>query len=44
MQIANRIEAQVTSPDIPLRNNAAEKVGASDHWPVVLSIEPIEKQ
>jgi len=44
VRIANRTEAQVTAPGIPLRYNATERAGVSDHWPLVLSIEPIQKQ
>ena len=44
VRIANRTEAQVTSRGIPLRYNAAGRVGVSDHWPLVLSIEPVQKQ
>ena len=44
VRIANRTEAQVTSPGIPLRYNAASQAGVSDHWPLVLSIEPVQKQ
>jgi hypothetical protein len=44
VRIANRSEAQVTPPGIPLRYNAASQAGVSDHWPLVLSIEPVQKQ
>jgi hypothetical protein len=44
VRIANRTEAQVTPPGIPLRYNAASQAGVSDHWPLVLSIEPVQKQ
>jgi len=44
VQIANRTEAQVAAPGIPLRYNAAMQSGVSDHWPLVLDIELIEKQ
>jgi hypothetical protein len=44
VRIANRTGAQVTPPGIPLRYNAASHAGVSDHWPLVLSIEPVQKQ
>jgi len=44
VQIANRITAQVSDAGRPLRYDAAQQVGVSDHWPLVLSIEPAEKQ
>jgi hypothetical protein len=44
VQIANWIEAQMTTIGIPLRYNAKMQAGVSDHWTLVLSIEPAEKQ
>ncbi|MCH7821054.1 MAG: endonuclease/exonuclease/phosphatase family protein [Proteobacteria bacterium] len=44
VQIANRTAAQVSDAGRPLRYDAARQVGVSDHWPLVLSIEPAEKQ
>jgi endonuclease/exonuclease/phosphatase family metal-dependent hydrolase len=44
VRIANRTGAQVTPPGIPLRYNAASQAGVSDHWPLVVSIEPVQKQ
>ena len=43
-QIANKNPDQVQPPGIPLRYNAAERIGVSDHWPLVVSIEPSAKQ
>ena len=44
VRIANRTEAQVTAPGIPLRYNAARQAGVSDHWPLVVTIESKQNQ
>ena len=44
VQIANRNPGQVQDPGIPLRYNAAERTGVSDHWPLIVSIESTAKQ
>ncbi|MDJ0699292.1 MAG: endonuclease/exonuclease/phosphatase family protein [Woeseiaceae bacterium] len=37
--IANRTEAQVSLSGTPLRYDAPERRGVSDHWPVVVTLE-----
>ncbi|NOR35974.1 MAG: hypothetical protein GQ577_04430 [Woeseiaceae bacterium] len=44
VQIANRNIDQTAKDNTPQRYNAAAQTGVSDHWPVVVSIEPLEKQ
>jgi len=44
VQIANRNIDQVTKDSTPQRYNAESRAGVSDHWPIVVSIEPLEKQ
>ena len=44
VRIANHYEGQVQEPGIPLRYNATERVGVSDHWPLLISIETTTKQ
>lgn len=40
VQIANRIDAQVQDDGTPARFQLPEGSGVSDHWPLVVSIEP----
>lgn len=42
--IANRYPAQISPNGIPARFRSAENIGVSDHWPIVATIELIEKQ
>jgi endonuclease/exonuclease/phosphatase family metal-dependent hydrolase len=44
VQIANRNIDQVSKDSTPQRYNAEARTGVSDHWPIVISIEPLEKQ
>jgi endonuclease/exonuclease/phosphatase family metal-dependent hydrolase len=44
VQIANRYSAQVSKEGTPARYSAADRTGVSDHWPLVATIEPSEKQ
>lgn len=44
VRIANQNPGQVQEPGIPLRYNAAERIGVSDHWPLLVSIESTAKQ
>ena len=44
VHIANANPAQVQDPGIPLRYNAAERAGVSDHWPLMMSLESTLKQ
>jgi predicted extracellular nuclease len=44
VRIANRNIDQTAKDNTPQRYNAAAQTGVSDHWPVVVSIEPLEKQ
>ena len=44
VHIANAFPGQVQEPGIPLRYNAADREGVSDHWPLLVSIEPSAKQ
>ena len=43
-EIANQTAAQVTRDGKPNRYRSAERTGVSDHWPIVLTIEPTIKQ
>ena len=44
VQIANRHAQQVTKDGTPLRFDPVELVGVSDHWPVLLTLELMQKQ
>ena len=44
VRLANDFGAQSRADGTPQRYNAAERAGVSDHWPVLLTIEPAEKQ
>lgn len=40
VEIANQLPAQVTSEGTPNRYRSAERTGVSDHWPVLMTLEP----
>ena len=42
--IANETAAQVTAAGTPRRHDDATRYGVSDHWPMIATIEVIEKQ
>ena len=42
--IANETPAQVTAAGTPRRHDDATRYGVSDHWPMIATIEVIEKQ
>jgi len=44
VQIANRYAQQVTKEGTPLRFDPVARIGVSDHWPVLLTLEPKQKQ
>jgi hypothetical protein len=44
VSIANRAHYQVTPAGAPQRHDSAARAGVSDHWPLVATIEIIEKQ
>jgi endonuclease/exonuclease/phosphatase family metal-dependent hydrolase len=44
VRIANRNPAQVSSIGSPERFNAAERSGVSDHWPMIATVEVMQKQ
>jgi len=44
IQIANRTATQATDDGKPARFRLSPRSGVSDHWPLVLNIEPTEKQ
>jgi exonuclease III len=44
VQLANKNPAQVSASGTPQRYRSAEKVGVSDHWPVVLVLESTQIQ
>ncbi len=44
VQIANALPAQVTPAGTPRRHDSAARAGVSDHWPMIATIEVIEKQ
>ena len=44
VHVANKIPAQVTPQGTPNRYRSAARTGVSDHWPVVVTIEPAKKQ
>jgi endonuclease/exonuclease/phosphatase family metal-dependent hydrolase len=44
VRLANRNPAQVREDGTPNRYNSAAGTGVSDHWPVIASLEPKQKQ
>jgi hypothetical protein len=44
VRFANEIIAQTTKNGTPRRYNAKSQAGVSDHWPLIMTIEPSEKQ
>ena len=44
VHIANQYTQQVTKEGTPLRFDPLRRVGVSDHWPVVLTLESTQKQ
>lgn len=44
VQIANRYERQVSKSNTPLRFDAENGTGVSDHWPIIASVELAVKQ
>jgi len=44
VHIANRLGEQVTKDGAPKRYDAVARSGVSDHWPVALTLEPMQKQ
>jgi len=44
VQVANETAAQVARGGTPLRHDSVAKQGVSDHWPLILTIEILEKQ
>ncbi len=44
VRVANRLPSQVTSSGTPAAHDAVTKQGVSDHWPLMLTIESVEKQ
>jgi hypothetical protein len=44
VRLANENPAQVSRFDTPERFNAAERRGVSDHWPMIATIEVMQKQ
>ena len=44
VHIANANPPQLRDPGIPLRYNAVDRTGVSDHWPLLVSIESSSKQ
>ena len=44
VQIANRNPAQVSSKGTPERYRSAQRIGVSDHWPMIATIELVQKQ
>ena len=44
LQVLNQTEAQRTVDGTPARFSPADRSGVSDHWPLAITIEPIEKQ
>ena len=40
VEIANGLSAQVTAEGTPNRYRSAERTGVSDHWPVLMTLEP----
>jgi len=44
VRIANQFAQQVTKEATPLRFDPVRRVGVSDHWPIVLTLESTQKQ
>ena len=44
VRLGNQNPAQVSEDDTPNRYNSAARTGVSDHWPVVVTLEPKQKQ
>jgi hypothetical protein len=44
VRIANRYAQQVTADGTPLRFDPEARIGVSDHWPLLLTLEPTQKQ
>jgi len=44
VRVMNRTERQVSSDGTPVRFDGAGRAGVSDHWPLLTTIEPTEKQ
>jgi endonuclease/exonuclease/phosphatase family metal-dependent hydrolase len=44
VQIGNQIPAQNTAEGRPQRYDSASRTGVSDHWPVLMTIEPLRNQ
>ena len=44
VQVANGLPAQVTPSGTPARHDPVTRRGVSDHWPLLLTIEFVEKQ
>ena len=44
VRLANRLPSQVTSSGTPAAHDPFTKQGVSDHWPLMLTIELVEKQ
>ena len=44
VQLANKVAAQSTAEGRPNRYKSAERIGVSDHWPMVVILEPAKKQ
>ncbi|MDH3534021.1 MAG: endonuclease/exonuclease/phosphatase family protein [Gammaproteobacteria bacterium] len=40
VELANKVPAQATKDGTPSRYHSAERIGVSDHWPLVMAIEP----
>lgn len=40
VELANKTAAQVTEDGTPARYHSAERIGVSDHWPLVMAIRP----
>jgi len=40
VEIANQLSAQVTTDGTPNRYRSAPRTGVSDHWPVLMTLEP----
>ena len=44
VRIANGAASQVDAKGIPMRHNAAQRTGVSDHLPLLMSLESTQKQ
>ncbi len=40
VEIANQLPAQITAEGTPNRYRSVERTGVSDHWPVLMTLEP----